>query len=301
MRTDITTGLVAVVVIAAVVVIVFEHIRLRDIFRSLDRMLDSAIEGSFSESRYDESQLSAVENKLARYLSQCVSASRQLEWEKGHLRGLIADISHQTKTPLASIIIYAGLMQETSLTEECRGYAEALSMQAERLQFLIEELVKSGRLELGVIKVHPERGQIALCVSAAVEQTLPAANAKNISITWENTAFIAVFDPKWTLEALSNLLDNAVKYTPPGGEIKINVRRYEMFCCVDISDNGAGISEEEHGRIFERFYRSKAVRNAQGVGLGLYLAREIISAQGGYIKVKSAPDSGSTFSVFLPN
>ena len=110
----------------------------------------------------------------------------------------------------------------------------------------------------------------------------------------------ACFDLKWTLEALSNILDNAVKYTPAGGTVSVNAQEYEMFVRIDVADSGIGMSEEETAKVFARFYRSPRVSQEKGVGIGLYLVREILSREGGYIKVTSKIDQGSTFSVFLP-
>ncbi len=296
---SVNVGACVAVVLAAVGVVVYDRLRQLRLFWTLDQMLEEAIDGRFSASHYDESRLSKVENKLARYLEQCGLSSKRLAGERERLQKLIADVSHQTKTPLASIMLYAGLLREQPLSDDCRRSVEALSEQVERLQFLIDALVKSGRLELGVISVQPRPEPLAPCIAASVEQVLPATSAKDISISWDETGATAVFDPKWTQEALFNLLDNAVKYTPAGGIIRISVQEYEMFCRVDVADTGIGIAEEEIGSIFKRFYRSSAVRDAQGMGLGLFLAREIVSAQGGYIKAASTPGEGSKFSVFL--
>ena len=107
-------------------------------------------------------------------------------------------------------------------------------------------------------------------------------------------------DSKWTAEALFNLLDNAVKYTPAGGKISVSVEQWEMYVKLDVADTGRGIPESWQAAIFRRFYREEEVHDQPGVGIGLYLAREIISRQGGYIKVTSEVGRGSTFSVFLP-
>jgi signal transduction histidine kinase len=131
-------------------------------------------------------------------------------------------------------------------------------------------------------------------------QILPEADAKGISITVETTSINACFDLKWTTEAVYNILDNAVKYTESGGSVSIKATAYELFCRIDSTDTGIGIAEDEHSKIFTRFYRSAAVSNLEGVGIGLYLARQIVAAEGGYIKVSSHLACGSTFSVFLP-
>ena len=115
----------------------------------------------------------------------------------------------------------------------------------------------------------------------------------------QDTDAFAVFDFKWTAEALANIVDNAIKYTERG-TIRISAVSYEMFARIDISDTGSGIPETKQAKIFARFYRSKSVREQEGVGIGLYLSRQIISGEGGYIKVASVPGKGSAFSIFLP-
>ncbi len=99
---------------------------------------------------------------------------------------------------------------------------------------------------------------------------------------------------------MCNLLDNAVKYTPAGGAVTVEAFAYELFCRVDVTDTGPGIPEEEHARVFRRFYRSAAVAQEPGVGIGLYLARQIAEGQGGYLKVFSKPGKGAKFSLYLP-
>lgn len=107
-------------------------------------------------------------------------------------------------------------------------------------------------------------------------------------------------DAKWTVEALGNIVDNAIKYTACRGNVQIKVEQYSFFVKIDIIDDGIGIEKEEIPKIFGRFYRSLSVADQPGVGIGLFLAREIIQAQKGYIKVTSKRGKGSTFSVFLP-
>ena len=216
------------------------------------------------------------------------------------MQGLIADISHQTKTPIANLLLYAGLLADRDLPEDCRGCVGQLTAQAEKLQFLIESMVKAGRLETGVIAVQPRPADVGALTEAAVQAAQPEAARRGVQLTSLPAEASAYFDPKWTQEALGNLIDNAIKYTPAGGSVTVSVTPYELFCRIDVADTGPGIPEDEQARIFERFYRSPTVRDEQGVGLGLYLAREIAAANGGYIKVTSRLGKGSTFSLFLP-
>lgn len=268
--------------------------------RTLDRMLDAAIRGDFSEETFDESLLSAVETKLAHYLAASAVSARNLQEEKDKIKTLIGDISHQTKTPVANVLLYAQLLGERDLSPESKAMAEALEGQAEKLQVLIEALVKTSRLETGILALHPEGHPLWPMLQQAAEQVRPKAEGKGITLSLEPTSAAARFDPKWTGEAVYNLLDNAVKYTPSGGRITVQVTPYELFCRIDVTDTGMGIPEEEQAKIFGRFYRGHAVYETEGVGIGLYLVRQIAAGQGGYVKVASQPGRGSTFSLFLP-
>lgn len=290
----------AIAVLAAAGVIVYDRLRLRRTMHTMDKMLDDAIRGVFQPAHFDESRLSAVEAKLKQYLDASGTSAARLTEDRARVQGLIADISHQTKTPIANLLLYAGLLADKDLPEDCRGYVEQLTAQAEKLQFLIESMVKAGRLETGVIAVQPRPADVGALTQAAVQSALPEAERRGVQLSRLPAEVGACFDPKWTQEALGNLIDNAIKYTPAGGSVTVSVTPYELFCRIDVADTGPGIPEDEQGRIFERFYRSPTVRDAQGVGLGLYLAREIAAANGGYIKVTSRPGNGSTFSLFLP-
>ena len=290
----------AIAVLAAAGVIVYDRLRLRRTMNTMDKMLDDAIRGVFQPAHFDESRLSAVEAKLKQYLDASGTSAARLTEDRARVQGLIADISHQTKTPIANLLLYAGLLADKDLPDDCRGYVEQLTAQAEKLQFLIESMVKAGRLETGVIAVQPRPADVGALTQAAVQSALPEAERRGVQLSRLPAEVGACFDPKWTQEALGNLIDNAIKYTPAGGSVTVSVTPYELFCRIDVTDTGPGIPEDEQGRIFERFYRSPTVRDAQGVGLGLYLAREIAAANGGYIKVTSRPGNGSTFSLFLP-
>ena len=290
----------AIAVLAAAGVIVYDRLRLRRTMNTMDKMLDDAIRGAFQPAHFDESRLSAVEAKLKQYLDASGTSAARLTEDRARVQGLIADISHQTKTPIANLLLYAELLADKDLPDDCRGYVKQLTAQAEQLQFLIESMVKAGRLETGVIAVQPRPADVGALTQAAVKSALPEAERRGVHLSRLPAEVGACFDPKWTQEALGNLIDNAIKYTPAGGSVSVSVTPYELFCRIDVTDTGPGIPEDEQGRIFERFYRSPAVRDAQGVGLGLYLAREIAAANGGYIKVTSHPGKGSTFSLFLP-
>lgn len=290
----------ALLALGAAAVLWTQRRRQKRLLERLQAMLDAAIDGSFTEHTYDESRLSALESRMNRYLSECAVSSRNLAREKEKIKSLISDISHQTKTPIANLLLYAQLLAEQPLPPESRPCVEALTAQAEKLNFLIGALVKASRLENGILAVTPREQAVSLLLDDALAQIAPKADAKKIALHGPpSVSGTALYDRKWTVEALLNLLDNAVKYSPEGSEIRVTAQPYELFYRVDVTDQGIGISEADTARIFTRFYRAAEVRDREGVGIGLYLTREILAAEGGYLKVESAPGRGSTFSMFL--
>ena len=291
--------IIPVIIIAASIVFWYRH-RTRRIMENLNRMLDIAMQGDFTEEHFDESMLSSVENKLANYLAASTTSAKNVQAEKDKIKTLIADISHQTKTPIANILLYTQLLREQSLPEESQPCVDSLESQSRKLQSLIDALVKTSRLESGIIALRPAAGNLSSVIQSAVSQLAPKAEEKGISIVAESKDADAVFDPKWTEEAIFNLLDNAVKYTPAGGTIRVSVTSYELFSAIHIRDTGPGIPEEEQPKVFHRFYRGMEHQNEEGVGIGLYLVRQIAEGQGGYVKVTSEKDKGSTFSLYLP-
>ena len=288
------TGIVIILLcfLAAIAVVLWERRKARKTMEEIERMLDAAMTGSFSETNFDESQLSALETKFAHYLSAAEASSQNIAQEKDKIKTLIADISHQTKTPIANLLLYSELLMEETLPASAKANVEALYKQSEKLRFLIDSLVKLSRLENGIILLSPQQGALQPLLESVVEQYAAKAAEKGLSLRLHDTDISAAFDMKWTAEALANIVDN--------GTITISAVSYEMFARIDISDTGSGIPENEQAKIFARFYRSNSVQKQEGVGIGLYLARQIISGEGGYIKVASVPGKGSTFSIFLP-
>ena len=217
-----------IAVLAAAGVIGYDRLRLRRTMETMDKMLDDAIRGAFQPAHFDESRLSAVEAKLKHYLDASGTSAARLGEDRARVQGLIADISHQTKTPIANLLLYAGLLADKDLPEDCRGYVGQLTTQAEKLQFLIGSMVKAGRLETGVIAVQPRPADVGALTQAAVQSALPEAERRGVQLSRLPAEVGACFDPKWTQEALGNLIDNAIKYTPAGGSV--TVRSHPMSC-----------------------------------------------------------------------
>lgn len=286
-------------ILTACIGAVTERLRSGRILDSIEKMLHMAMNGEFSVETFDEGRLSKLESELASFLSSSSISAKNIENERDKIKSLISDISHQTKTPIANLILYSELLENSELSGVDRTNAEAIHAQAEKLRFLIDSLVKLSRLENGILALDSQETPLMPLLEDIVRQFKEKAEKKGLKLELNKTDAKAVIDAKWTHEALANIVDNAIKYTD-NGSIKISVTPYEMFVRVDIKDTGIGISEEEHPKIFKRFYRGTEVKQKEGVGIGLHLAREIISGEGGYIKLSSTPGEGSTFSVFLP-
>ncbi len=288
----------SIIIIILIALICVIYLRTSKILTDIDKMLDSAIDNTFSESEFTEKKLSKLESKMYRFLMSGSTALKQINSEKDGIKTLIADISHQTKTPISNILLYSQILKEIPDLAD-NEIVSQIEKQTEKLSFLISSLIKTSRLENGIINVNPKENSIKKLLECIDYESIAAAKgiSCNIKIASEITA---VFDFKWTLEAISNIVDNAIKYTPAGGTVTVSAKEYEMFACVNISDTGIGISEDETAKIFTRFYRSAEVSDESGVGIGLYLAREILTKEGGYIKVSSEKGNGSVFSVFLP-
>lgn len=250
----------------------------------------------------NDDMLSKLQSQVLKLSGILKMQNLKLNKEKNEIQSLISDISHQLKNPLANLNIYTSLLLDEELDSGKRiEYTKNINSQVEKLSWLMESMIKMSRLESGIIQLNPELTGLNDIILMSVRQVFQKAEKKNINIDFlPDEAVRLAIDKKWTAEAIANILDNAVKYTLKDGKIVVHVYRYELFVRIDIEDTGIGLEEAEVSNIFKRFYRGKNAANEEGVGIGLYLSREIITMQKGYIKVKSAVGRGSIFSVFLP-
>lgn len=197
--------------------------------KRLDEMLSDAIDGTFEESRYDESELSRLESKWKKYLTSSRMSMEKTKDEREKIKTLVSDISHQTKTPLANILLYAELLEEKTSDPEEQALAKQIISQTAKLEFLIQSLVKMSRLETDVLEVVPVSSPVKPLVEQAVEEIAAKAKGKKIKVCAQepDESIIASYDRKWTLEALENILDNAVKYSPERSRIVVEVTDFQ--------------------------------------------------------------------------
>ena len=249
----------------------------------------------------EESLFYKINYRLGRLYEVMQENKNSIAKERTDLQELISDISHQVKTPIANLkMINNTLLENEVPPQKQKEFLTAQASQLDKLDFLMQAMIKTSRLETGVISLEQRQQPIYDTLAAALGGILLNAEKKKIDVQVECPEHLdARHDRKWTSEALFNILDNAVKYTPAGGQIRVSVEGWEMYVKIDIADTGIGISEQHQGTIFKRFYREDVVHDVDGIGIGLYLAREIVTLQGGYIRVASEVGKGSTFSVFL--
>ena len=252
-----------------------------DLCQTMDNMISG---GEAPERAADRDTIFArISHRLSQLYRIMQENRRKVDEERQELQMLVSDISHQVKTPVSNLKMVTDTLLAKPVTEqERRDFLQGIRSQTDKLEFLVWSMVKTSRLETGAITLEKKDGPLIDTLALACSGIVYGAEKKGVSVTVRCPEDLRVpHDGKWTAEALFNLLDNAVKYTPAGGRIE-------------------GIPESEQAAVFRRFYREEAVHDEPGVGIGLYLAREIVTRQGGYIKVTSRVGEGSTFSVFLP-
>lgn len=230
---------------------------------------------------------------------------KQLTDEKDRLKQLIADVSHQLKTPLSSIKMFNELILDQKVEDKYIQiqFLEKSKVQLERMEWLIQTMLKISRLEIGVYPLQmteTDMGKTVLEVTGALEQSSREKDQiMNVSVRLSSRV---PHDARWFGEALENIVSNAIEYTPIQGEISVTAEESEFMVALTVKDNGIGIPEKDLPFIFERFYRGKNT-NVDSVfksGIGLALTQIIVKKHGGFIDVSSEIDKGTTVSISLP-
>ncbi len=266
----------------------------------LNGVLDAAGRGDFQQFQHGRSRLSRLEEKLGQVLAAGSLSRERLEADRKKVAQSMEDFFRQTQTPISSLKLYAGLLQEQPLSTRSRDLVRQLDGEIERMDFLIQSSLKLSQLETDAAKPKPQVHSLAELMREVEAVYAPKASEKDLSFScvcpWELTA---CFDPKWTAEAIGIFVRNAIKSTSVG-MVSLFAQQAEAFCRIDISDGGTGISESERTAIFQKDYQGKEAQKAEGARTGLHLAQQILSFQGGHVEVSSQPEEGTTFSVFLP-
>lgn len=298
---------VTIIIAAAIclLTVLFSYRYVRKTIDSIDQVLDSVLAGN-TELPFEaeaDSRLSKLTHKAVKIIRMNIADIYQTKQEKEIIQSFISDMSHQMKTPLSGVAMYTDLLLEGRITEaERQEFLSRVKTGTEKLQWMMDSLVKMSRLEVGAIELSPVPAGIKQTISDSISSVYGAASKKNISI---QTAYFEdiplLHDRKWTDEAITNILENAIKYSSEGGEINISVETLPIYTKIIITDYGIGIDFDEWNSVFKRFYRGRNAKGVDGAGLGLYLASLIFQKQSGYILVDSKPGKYTTFSMFLQN
>ena len=279
----------------------------RTALRPVDAVVSSAREITESDlgrrlpvaNRKDEiGRLATTFNGL---LSRLEAAFARREETLARQRRFAADASHELRTPLTSIRVYAGMLKGWALDdpETARESVAAIDRESARMQTLVEALLALTRGDEGA-PLDVGRHDLAQVAEEAVEAARTAAKGK-VSVEYTGARRIeATFDRDRVRQVASILLDNAVKYTPEGGNVAVRVEEEDGRAALEVSDNGIGMAEDQMPLVFERFHRADPSRTESGAGLGLSIARQIAESHGGEIRVRSRIGEGSTFTLFLP-
>lgn len=276
-------------------IILYKYIVLRSEMSELSDYIDSALDGNLEITEFDEKELSKIKSKLIKFLYASQVKEAKINTEKSKTKDLIADISHQTKTPITNLSLYISLLEDDPKDE----YIEIIKYELNKLEFLIQNLVKSSRLESDIISLQKHQANLKDIVEDALREFKVILSEKDISINLKDEDLIFNLDERWLKEAIHNLVDNAIKYSPNGSTINISVYKSYLNYNLDIENECKDLSEETLPKIFERFYRGKNSVSKDGLGLGLFIAREIIEKHGGNIRA-SLDENRIKFSVDFP-
>lgn len=283
--------------------VVFGSVKIRQAKKTLaamDYILDQALAGRLIHASYRDTQDDRIVEKLKRFIASQTIQKQQIEAIQQNSQELISNIAHQTKTPITNISLFSQLMEETTEVGELREYVGEIQRQSEKLNRLIEDLMKTAYLENSLIATTPRENNYQELIEAVQLSYAGPAQQKHIRLTSRGDSdCLGFFDERWTKEALGNLVDNGIKYGAVNSELMIIFKRGESFDSLSVCNQGQAIKEAEQGRIFQRFYRGAENKTIEGLGIGLYLVREIIQLQDGFVKVESQ-EGTNIFTLFLP-
>ena len=278
-------------------------VSVRKVFDQVNNIIDKAFNSEEADGLDEETIIALTAVKVMKYVQSREEKLEDAVRSKEKYEKLISDISHQTKTPVSNILIYGELLLEnlSKAGNENIQYASNIVSQTENLKWLIQSLINMSRLENGMITYKIEKNGIKELLSSVLTGTYSDAEKKKIKLNIsEFTNDNAKFDLKWTSEALQNILGNSIKYSDKRSEINIYVDYFQYYVRITIKDYGIGIPAEEIPSVYSRFYRGENAKKREGVGIGLYLAKEILTAQGGFIVISKSETVGAKVMAYIP-
>lgn len=241
-----------------------------------------------------EGELSILKNNLYKVIVLLRTKNELLEKDKIYLANSLADISHQLKTPLTSLMVMVDLLKDEKNIDKQKEFISIIETQISKIKWLVENLLKLSKLDAGTIKFKKDNIDVSSVITKSLSPFLVQMEMKNISLETTINDFDFVGDLNWISEAVENIIKNCIEHTSNGGKLNIETGVTNIFSYIKISDNGCGIKKKDLPHIFERFYQGEN-SSKESVGIGLALSKIIIENQGGSIEVTSEENVGTEF------
>lgn len=274
----------------------YKYLRDRHRLLEITKYLVSVQNNDFSMEikEYDDSPIALIKNEIFKITNKLQTLNEYSIFEKKNLEKTLSDISHQLKTPLTSLFIINSVLEDTTDENLKKEYLKKNQQQLEKIEWLVQSLLRMSQIDSGTIIFQKEDLKVLDLIEAASSDHLIPMELKDIHLDINCDSSLQLSgDKRWTVEALSNIIKNAIEHTPVGGKIKISAFANSFRTAIVVADNGVGIAESEIGNIFKRFYRKK--KDGEGIGIGLNLSKMIMTSQNGDIRVSSTLNVGTEF------
>lgn len=243
-----------------------------------------------------EGELSILKNNLYKVITLLQSQNEYLKNDKLYLADSIADISHQLKTPLTSMMVMCELLENEENPDKRQEFVSVINNQLSKMNWLITNILKISKLDADATEFKRDEVSILSVLDDCLKPFALTAELKNIAIQNGANDFVFNGDESWTVEAVSNIVKNCLEHTNDGGKITISSESTNLYNKLTISDNGCGIAEEDLPHIFERFYHGKN-SSKDSVGIGLALAKTVFEKENASVTVESEQGRGSVFEI----
>lgn len=292
-----------ILIALAAVFLLLREIRRRRAVKRMSLLIRRVLAGddTIDLSEYRGGELSALAADVQKLTLVLREKDSRISEEKGILLQAISDISHQLKTPLTSISMYAELLSRSTLSEENREqFADSVERQVNRLEWLVQSLLLMSKLDAKAIEFKREEVSLAEIVEQTADPLIPKVQGKKQELRLSGSAeqFLTT-DRNWLVEALSNLLKNAHDHAPEGATIWLKAEQFPLRTVISVENSGPPIPPEDLGRLFERFYRGQGSAK-DSVGIGLEISRSLVHQLGGSIEVESSEGRPTVFRVIFP-
>ena len=243
-----------------------------------------------------EGELSILQNNLYKVITQLKTQNEVIEADKVYLADSLADISHQLKTPLTSMLVVSELLENETDADKRKEFTDIINIQCEKMSWLIQTLLKLSKLDAGTIEIGSDEVEIRDVIDESLKPFLLTLDLRNITVEKNISDFTFTGDRAWSAEALQNIIKNCIEHTADGGRLEIETDETTLWGRVIIRDNGCGIAKEDLPHIFERFYHGKNA-SAESVGIGLALSKAILNKENAAVSVTSEEGSGTEFEI----